>query len=161
MTLKFGFSWGKLLQSAALAVLACLLAATLAACDSGSNAPTAVAPNPNNTAPTAPASDVNSNIPKKATNTVNIGLDDGKILPSNLGIPAGNTTFLVTNNGSMPHNLAIYSSDGKLLGKTKDLTKADGTKPLVLDVPGGTYKMISDVAGDEAKGLTSVLNVSK
>ncbi len=161
MILQFGRRGGRVLQSTLMALLVCLMAGGLAACDSGSTpTPVAQPSNPNNRVATAPASNAQDNTPKKSANSVGIILDDYKILPNNMGIPAGNTSFLVTNSGSVTHNLAIYSSDGKLVGKTPNFKKAEGAKTLTLDLQPGTYKMICDIPGHEAKGMTGVLNVS-
>lgn len=97
---------------------------------------------------------------KKEGQQVGIKLSEWAILPTNLTVPPGQVTFVVSNDGQYPHNLAVQSN-GTDLGKTPDFKKEEGTKSLKLDLQPGTYTIICTLPGHADKGMKGTLTVSK
>ena len=91
-----------------------------------------------------------------ADNPVNVTLSEYKIdMPSSL--PAGPTTFNVTNAGNKTHTFKIEGNgiDEKLKSSLKE--KESGT--LHVDLKPGTYKVTCPVMGHTHKGMTMELKV--
>jgi plastocyanin len=93
-----------------------------------------------------------------ADNPVNVTLSEYKIdMPSSL--PAGPTTFHITNSGSKKHTFRIEGNgiEEKLKSSLKE--KESGT--LQLDLKPGTYKVTCPVIGHTHKGMSMELKVTQ
>jgi uncharacterized cupredoxin-like copper-binding protein len=55
--------------------------------------------------------------------------------------------------------MVIQDSAGNQVGATPVFSKADGTKELVVDMKPGTYKLVCDVPGHTAQGMTTDVTV--
>lgn len=89
------------------------------------------------------------------SSTVEITLTDFKINPAMPEVPAGTTTFKVTNGASQVHNLSIPS-----LGvKTPDIAPGQTVTLKLGDVAAGSYDMLCEIAGHSAAGMTGALHV--
>jgi iron uptake system component EfeO len=129
-------------NAAVLAGAAVLLgvATTLADC-SGAAGPTSAPASP---AGSGASGQPNTSIP--AVRQVNVSLSDAGCGPPTLSVPAGPTTFIVTNTGSS--NVLEYEieQDGRIIGEVEnvipgiDRTFTLNLKPgaYVLNCPGGT-----------------------
>ncbi len=90
-----------------------------------------------------------------SSSTVEITLTDFKINPAMPEVPAGTTTFKVTNGASQVHNLSIPS-----LGvKTPDIAPGQTVTLKLGDVAAGSYDMLCEIAGHSAAGMTGALHV--
>jgi plastocyanin len=76
--------------------------------------------------------------------------------PSTLRVPAGELTITYLNPSLVPHNLAV-SRNGKVLGKTKVLTK--GSASVTVDVGAGQYVFYCTVPGHRQAGMQGDLVV--
>ncbi|MFM8791816.1 MAG: plastocyanin/azurin family copper-binding protein [bacterium] len=76
--------------------------------------------------------------------------------PSTLRTPAGELTITYLNPSPVPHNLAI-SRNGKVLGKTKVLTK--GSASVTIGVSAGQYVFYCTVPGHRQAGMQGDLIV--
>ena len=91
-----------------------------------------------------------------ADNTVNVTLSEYKIdMPSSL--PAGPTTFNVTNSGSKKHTFKIEGNG--IEEKLKDSLKERESGTLKVDLKPGTYKVTCPVMGHTHKGMSMELKV--
>src|SRR5262249_14109756 len=98
------------------------------------------------------------NIPavKAADNTVNVTLSEYKInMPTSL--PAGPTTFKVTNSGNKKHTFKIEGSG--IEEKLKSDLKENESGMLRVDLKPGTYKVTCPVMDHTEKGMTLELTV--
>jgi plastocyanin len=77
---------------------------------------------------------------------------------STLSAKPGSITIKLINQSSVPHDVAVASSNGKTLGVTPEITKSDATLKLK-DVKAGNYKYYCTVPGHEQAGMRGVLNV--
>jgi plastocyanin len=90
--------------------------------------------------------------------TVEVGLTEFEInMPSSL--PAGPTTFNVTNNGTVEHNFEV---EGQGIEKVFDQNLQSGeTKTMQVDLQPGTYQVYCPVANHEELGMTMELTVTE
>ena len=96
--------------------------------------------------------------PPPPDNPVNVTLSEYKIdMPSSL--PAGPTTFHITNSASKKHTLKIEGNgiEEKLKSSLKE--KESGT--LQVDLKPGTYKVTCPVMGHTHKGMSMELKVTQ
>ena len=91
-----------------------------------------------------------------AVEGVRVTLDEFTIRLSS-EIPAGETTFVITNAGSIYHSFAIVG-DGVEAALEAPL-KPGETVELTVDLPSGTYQIVCPVANHEALGMTRDLVV--
>jgi uncharacterized cupredoxin-like copper-binding protein len=160
--------WAKTRTFGLTSVLAGALALTLAACGgetntggTGGTGGTATTPAAT-TAPTTTGGDMATNTPGSGgkTNTVVVTLDEWTIVPKDLQVPPGNTTFSATNEGEFSHNFVLQKEDGSEVGGTPTFTKADSPKEVTLDLQPGTYTTICTVPGHAQQGMTGKLVVT-
>ena len=93
-----------------------------------------------------------------ADNPVNVTLSEYKIdMPSS--VPAGPTTFHVTNSGTKKHTFKIEGNgiEEKLKSSLKE--KESGT--LQVDLKPGTYKVTCPIIGHTHKGMSMELKVTQ
>lgn len=71
---------------------------------------------------------------------------------------AGKVTLELENASSMPHDLAIEDSSGKLVGKTAVIT--ENMAKAVVDLKPGTYAFYCSVPGHRQAGMEGALTVT-
>jgi plastocyanin len=71
---------------------------------------------------------------------------------------AGTVTIDFENQSSLPHNVTVADSTGKVLGSTP--TFSGGSKNLTLKLAKGTYTYYCSVPGHRAAGMQGTLTVS-
>jgi plastocyanin len=145
--------------TAVVLALAVALLLTLSACG-GDAAPAAAVPTtaPAAAAPTtAPAGDTAPADTAQATE-IKATLSEWALELSQKEVAAGKVTFVVTNNGRMPHNLSVTDSTGAK-GTTRTFTASDGAQSLELTLAPGTYTVICALPGHADRGQKTVLVV--
>ncbi len=70
---------------------------------------------------------------------------------------AGKDTIDFTNQSSVPHNVTIEDSSGKVIGETE--TFAEGSNSAVVDLKPGTYTFFCSVPGHREAGMEGTLTV--
>jgi plastocyanin len=73
-------------------------------------------------------------------------------------VPAGKIRFVVTNQGTMPHNLTVQDSSGTI-AQTPNFRAAQGPQTLEVDLKPGTYTLICSLPGHAKKGQITTLVV--
>jgi uncharacterized cupredoxin-like copper-binding protein len=132
------------------AVLVCMVGMTLAAC--GDSPATATIP-----APTAAA----TNTVEAASGDVQevqLTIKEWQITPSNVDVKAGKVRFIVTNAGTMSHNITI-TLNGDVVGATPTFAPSEGPKMFEVDLTAGTYNMMCSLPGHAARGQTGTITV--
>ena len=136
---------------AMLAVLVCMVGITLAACgDSPTATPNPTTPPPPATSTTAAAS--------SGVQEVQLTTKEWQITPSNVNVKAGKVRFIVTNAGTMSHNLTILLN-GDVIGATPTFSPSEGTMTFEVDLQPGTYDMICSLPGHAARGQKGTITV--
>ncbi len=128
-----------------------ILAAVLAACTGNTARHTNHMPTAN-----TPQSQANQN-EANITATVNVTARDFEFLLSATEAEAGSIAFLVTNNGSMPHDFAITVAGRQQ--KTSWLLPG-ASESLILELQPGTYDYICSVPGHDILGMRGVFTVT-
>ena len=130
-----------------MAALVGVMSFTLAACGDDTK------PAPGSTAVPATA------VPTAATTnngaSFKVVLSEWSITPSTLEAPAGPITFIVSNGGTLAHNLTILGTDFK----TPNFTTADGPQKLAVTLAAGTYQWECSITGHPDKGMKGTLTV--
>lgn len=154
-----------------LLVIVCLLvvaAIGLGACQAGATPAATSTPAPQSTAepteattPTEVPTEAPTEAPQEEAtpaqaNTVQVGLTEYTIdMPSSL--PAGPTTFEVTNNGTFNHNFEI---EGQGIEQVFDTNLQPGeTRTVQVDLAVGTYDVYCPVDGHADRGMRLELTV--
>jgi plastocyanin len=70
---------------------------------------------------------------------------------------AGNVTVEFTNGQSVPHDVAIETMNGEVLGQTE--TVAEGEDSAEIELKPGTYKFFCTVPGHREAGMEGTLTV--
>jgi manganese oxidase len=84
-----------------------------------------------------------------------VSLSEFAITPSVINVPAGRSKLVVTNNGSMDHNLSIPA-----LGVATTMLRAGQTGTIVLQgSQEGTFEVICTVVGHAEGGMRGTINV--
>jgi hypothetical protein len=92
------------------------------------------------------------------SNTVQVSLTEFEIdMPDS--IPAGPTTFEITNNGTVEHNFEVEGQDVEEELETNLQPGETGT--LELDLAPGTYEIYCPVADHEGQGMSLSLTVTE
>jgi uncharacterized cupredoxin-like copper-binding protein len=87
---------------------------------------------------------------------VQVSLVDGAIeMPATL--PAGPTTFEVTNNGTMEHNFEVEG--GSIEEEFEENLSPGDTQTMQIDLPAGEYRIYCPVADHAAQGMELTLTV--
>lgn len=102
-----------------------------------------------------------SGVAPQQKSSTQVGVDSPKsgalrYSPSTLRAPAGELTITYLNPSPVPHNLAV-SRNGKVLGKTKVLTK--GSASITIGVSAGQYVFYCTVPGHRQAGMQGDLIV--
>jgi plastocyanin len=141
-----------------LAVTAAALAALslgLSACggddDSSSGQTTTAAAAPTTTAPATSSSTVRS-----ATQLSLAADPDGalKYVETTLSAPAGGVEITLTNDSSVPHDVAIEGE-----GESAIVSGGETATLQIADLPAGTYTYFCSVPGHEQAGMKGTLTV--
>ncbi len=87
--------------------------------------------------------------------TLNLSVQEFSIT-GDLVAPSGEITLVISNGGSMAHNVAVRE-----LGIVSNNVGSGGTVELFLgDLPPGEYTLFCDIAGHEASGMSTTLTVT-
>jgi plastocyanin len=90
---------------------------------------------------------------------VGVGEREWRIALYRSKVPTGRVKFNVRNFGEDGHDLAVRTSDGRVLGVLPELKPGrSGTLTLRLRKP-GRYRVFCSLEGHEAKGMHAVLRV--
>ncbi|HEX8221364.1 MAG TPA: plastocyanin/azurin family copper-binding protein [Chloroflexia bacterium] len=165
--MDFKARWAKTRTFGITAILAGALALTLAACGGETNTGGTGGAGGTGTTPAATTAATETgggalpNTPGAGgkTNTVDVTLDEWTIVPKDLQIPPGSTTFHATNEGEFSHNF-VLQKDGNEVGGTPTFSKGDSPKDVTLDLQPGTYTTICTVPGHAQQGMTGKLTVT-
>lgn len=89
---------------------------------------------------------------------VQVALVEWAIQLSRSEVPAGKIRFVVTNQGTMPHNLTVEDGSG-VIAKTPNFRAAQGAQTLEVDLKPGTYTLICTLPGHAKKGQVATFVV--
>jgi plastocyanin len=73
-------------------------------------------------------------------------------------IPAGDVLLALRNDSTVPHNIAIEGSDGRII-VGPSTTVAEATASVTVRLAPGTYRYICTVPGHREAGMDGTLNV--
>lgn len=107
----------------------------------------------------APASAAASTNPTAPSGAVRVSLLDYSISPATISVPAGASTFYVTNDGKTPHNFVIRTPggrNGKIVGHSKDLNPGQADL-MTATLPAGDYTFFCAFPGHEQLGMAGTL----
>jgi plastocyanin len=93
-----------------------------------------------------------------ADRTVSIALSEYRLAPGKVRATAGLLTFVVHNYGRLTHNLAV-TQNGQADGATTPIPPGS-TAELTVDLPAGTYSLVSTLFEDQSLGLHGTLTVT-
>lgn len=93
-----------------------------------------------------------------ASTTVDVEVVDYAFKPAAISVPAGEVTFVLTNNGTQEHEFEIFKGDAVV-------DEAEGLVPglardFVVTLPAGEYTYVCKLADHEARGMTGTLTVT-
>jgi hypothetical protein len=74
-------------------------------------------------------------------------------------VAAGKVTFMVTNQGTMGHNLTVVDRSGSVIGATATFRKSEGAQTLDVTLAPGTYTVLCSLPGHAALGQQAQLVV--
>jgi plastocyanin len=83
---------------------------------------------------------------------------DLKYTTDKLNANAGNITIALTNESSVPHDVAVEDSSGSEIGKSDEVTQAN-TDLALQDVDAGSYTFFCTLPGHKAAGMEGTLTV--
>lgn len=91
--------------------------------------------------------------------TVDVEVVDYAFMPSAITVPAGEITFVLTNNGTQEHEFEIFKGDAVV-------DEAEGLVPglardFVVTLPAGDYTYVCKLADHEARGMKGTLTVTE
>lgn len=95
--------------------------------------------------------------PEPEPEGVRVSLDEFTIRLSS-SIPAGETTFVITNRGSVNHSFVIVGENAE--GALDSPVAPGKTVELTVDLPPGTYLILCPVANHDSLGMTRELVVT-
>ncbi len=104
----------------------------------------------------APVSEANQNNGAAAT-TVNVVATDFKLSLDTPTADAGTVTFVVMNNGSVPHDFAITVAGHQ---HTTSLLQPGASESLTVELQPGIYDYICSVPGHDMLGMQGVFTVT-
>jgi uncharacterized cupredoxin-like copper-binding protein len=164
------------LLSAGIAIAAISL--TLAACGSSSSGAadsSTSTPAAATTATTAATTTAPAAVTKAKTVAVVLGKpNEFSLIPAPTSVPAGKVTFVVTNRGSMVHEMVVVpapngaaalkqpdgsASEAGSKGEVADLA-AGATGRLTVTLPAGKYALLCNLPGHFAGGMYADFTVS-
>jgi uncharacterized cupredoxin-like copper-binding protein len=97
-----------------------------------------------------------------------VTLDEYRLRPENLTVPAGRVRLIAVNRGRLTHNLAIQTWDPKpreeptTYGRTDTLQPgASGRERSAITLKPGTYRLVCTISGHDDLGQYGELVVEK
>lgn len=141
-----------------LAVL--MLAVAGCGSSSSSTSSSASAPAPAASTPTTSTSSTPAPASTGTAQKLSLAADPGgqlKYDKSSLTATAGSVSIVLTNTSPVPHDVAIASSSGAVVGATPSFQ--GGSKTLTVQLKPGTYKFYCTVPGHRAAGMEGALTV--
>ena len=166
-----------------LVLLSLVTAAALAACGSASAAPSAA---PSAAAPSSPPSAAPTTSPAASAAPASaapmgdqtISLSEWKVVVAST-MKAGKANFMITNMGTMPHELLVFKSDlepaayptdaagnikeegaGVTLVSDGDNIDPAGTQARTIDLTPGKYVFVCNIPGHFKQGMFTVVTVA-
>ncbi|MEI6663616.1 MAG: plastocyanin/azurin family copper-binding protein [Actinomycetes bacterium] len=141
-------------KSSLIAIAALAAALTAAGCGSSSSSTTASTSTTTSAAAVAKTVGVTQGLAVSSPASGAL-----QYVPSALAAKAGKVTITFTNPSPVPHNLAIFDSQGHEVG-TEMEPFANGTHKTTATVQPGTYTFMCQVPGHSAAGMKGKLVVS-
>ena len=92
-------------------------------------------------------------------NAVMITVMDFMLSKPDITVAGPTVTFVVTNDGPTPHNVAVRDASGKVLMTTRDLKRGE-TQTVSADIAPGTYTTFCSLPGHESLGVKGTLTVT-
>lgn len=150
------------------ALLALALPLLVAACGGSSATPTPVPPTPAATPAATVAPEASDEVEVEASlapvpsgapaTTVEVEVVDFAFTPAQITVPAGEVTFVLTNNGTQEHEFEIFKGDAVV-------DEAEGLVPglsrdFVVTLAAGDYTYVCKLADHEARGMKGTLTVT-
>jgi plastocyanin len=99
---------------------------------------------------------VPSSVPGDA---VTITVMDFMLSKPDISVAGPTVTFVVTNDGPTPHNVAVRDANGTVLMTTRDLKRGE-TQTVSADIAPGTYTTFCSLPGHESLGVKGTLTVT-
>ena len=124
--------------------LTLLLSITLVACGGGERAPE------RRTAEQQPDTTAQQSAAGEATTTVQVVARDFEFSLDANQAPAGQTTFVIHNEGSMPHDFAITVNGER---HQSEMISPGNSASLTVNLPAGDYPYICTVPGHDILGM--------
>lgn len=107
----------------------------------------------------SPASESVAGAPSmKAVEPVVIHVADFMLDTPDLSVTGPTVTFIVTNDGPTPHNVAVRNAEGLVLMTTRDLSVGESQTISAQFAP-GDYVTFCSLAGHESLGIKGLLSV--
>lgn len=93
-----------------------------------------------------------------AAGTVKVTATEMQFDPSSVTVPAGETTFQVTNGGTIEHEFEIFKGD-TVVDEVEGLVPGV-MLPLTVNLEAGDYTYVCKIAGHEEAGMNGTLTVT-
>ena len=93
---------------------------------------------------------------KAAGETVDISETEFALDPDEATVAAGDVTFALTNDGSLPHNLEVEGNGVEEVSETMD---PGGSTDLTVSLEPGTYELYCAIGDHAAQGMEGELTV--
>jgi Cupredoxin-like domain len=98
--------------------------------------------------------------PRPATTSVGVGAREYRLAAYRTSVPKGLVRFNLANYGEDGHDLVVETRDGHDVGRTGEVRSGRRTT-LQLRLAPGSYRLICDLADHEARGMVTVLRVTR
>ncbi|MEX1255611.1 MAG: sulfocyanin-like copper-binding protein [Dehalococcoidia bacterium] len=152
-------------------VISLILGLLVAACDDGEETVDSTPTKAQGGSPTAPLNGEETTVPISLAEWT-ITSEQG----AGLSVAPGKVTFDVSNDGEVPHELAVIATDtdpgdlpedgavvdeeaaGELIDRTSQIA-GDDSATLTVELPAGAYALICNVEGHYAQGMFAELAV--
>jgi len=95
-----------------------------------------------------------------ATTSVGVGAREYRLAAYRTSVPKGLVRFNLANYGEDGHDLVVETRDGRDVGRTGEVRSGRRTT-LQLRLAPGTYRLVCDLADHEARGMATVLRVTR
>ena len=89
--------------------------------------------------------------------TVDISETEFALDPDEATVAAGDVTFALTNDGSLPHNLEVEGNGVEEVSETMD---PGGSTDLTVSLEPGTYELYCAIGDHAAQGMEGTLTVN-
>lgn len=127
--------------------------------DAGTTETDGVTPGTDGVLPTDGATNGTDTAPAGEATTLEIPVVDGTALEyevTEISAPAGTITMTSTNPQTIPHNIAIDTADGPVLG---EVVSDGGVSEITVELEPGTYEYYCSVPGHREAGMVGTLTV--